>query len=81
MLGDPESGKLRAAFMASMGAAGMADRDVRLGWARRMLDRPTLESANDLTVTEARYLLDALREASEPPQGDEPDRPDYHPRA
>ena len=60
LLGDPESGRLRAAFHVAVGAAGM-DRDAKLAWARRVLDRPTLESSNDLTVTEARYLLDQLK--------------------
>lgn len=71
LLGDPESGRLRAAFHVAVGAAGM-DRDAKLAWARRLLDRPTLESSSDLTVTEARYLLDRLKVGdgpTEPPEG------------
>lgn len=71
LLGDPESGRLRAAFHVAVGAAGMT-RDAKLAWARLVLDRPTLESSNDLTVTEARYLLDQLKAGhgpTEPPEG------------
>lgn len=71
LLGDPESGRLRAAFHVAVGAAGM-DRDAKLAWARRVLDRPALESSNDLTVTEARYLLDQLKAGNgptPPPEG------------
>lgn len=71
LLGDAESGRLRAAFHVAVGAAGM-DRDAKLAWARRVLDRPTLESSGDLTVTEARYLLDQLKAGNgptPPPEG------------
>jgi hypothetical protein len=72
LLGDAESGRLRAAFHVAVGAAGM-DRDAKLAWARRLLDKPTLESSSDLTVTEARYLLDRLKAGDGPTaEGAEP---------
>jgi hypothetical protein len=79
------TGPQRAKLHAEFNAAGMG-RDAYLAWSADKVGHH-LATTNDLTVTEASHLLDIIerakadRAATEPPEPEPPDRPDYHPRA
>lgn len=65
----PITAPQRAMVMSLFGKAGIDDRDERLDISRRLVGRPDLASANELTSREAKVLIDKLTEAEKHPQG------------
>lgn len=60
----PISGPQRGMVLALFGKAGIEDRDERLEVSRRIVGRPGLGSANELTSREASKLIDVLQAAA-----------------
>ena len=51
-----------------------AERDDRLGYTRRIINRPELQSSNELTFNEASLVIDDLKQIAAMPPADRPGR-------